>query len=247
MTSETVKTESKYIQRKKPKPLTIKMIDMTFDLLGFLFMAWLFSVVVEWLGIFFFWSDEGAAHSERMLRQELSYLQIDFTQAILVSSPAEAAFDTASNVRFYLFEWTGIESFYHWLLDVPADASNVRISIGKVAWSFQEYFQAMMNTTLTFAARITVATLTLPGFLLVGLAALSDGLVQRELRIYGGGIERAMAYHHAKPWIKPALLSTWFFYLGIPFSVHPNFIFVPAMAVWGISIFLTAALFKKHL
>ncbi len=247
MPSETARTESKYIQRKKPKPLTIKVIDMTFDLLGFLFMAWLVSVVIEWLGMSFIWTEEGAAHSERMLRLELSYLQLDFTKMLLGTSPAVAALDTATTVRFYLFEWTGIESFYHWLLEVPADASNLRISIGKVAWSFQEYFQAMINTTLTFAARITVATLTLPGFLLVGLAALADGLVQRELRIYGGGIERAMAYHHAKPWIKPALLSTWFFYLGIPFSVHPNYIFVPAMAVWGISIFLTAALFKKHL
>ena len=104
-----------------------------------------------------------------------------------------------------------------------------------------------MNTTLIFAVRVTVATLSMPAFLLIGTAALIDGLVQRELRIYGGGIERAMVYHHVKPWIRPAVMSTWFFYLGIPLSIHPNLIFVPAMLVFGMAIFLTSALFKKHL
>jgi integrating conjugative element membrane protein (TIGR03747 family) len=127
------------------------------------------------------------------------------------------------------------------------DASSMRLSIARVAWTVSDYFQALMNTTLIFAVRVTVATLTMPAFLLIGTAALIDGLVQRELRIYGGGIERAMVYHHVKPWIKPAVMSTWFFYLGIPFSIHPNLIFVPAMIVFGMAIFLTSALFKKHL
>jgi integrating conjugative element membrane protein (TIGR03747 family) len=86
----------------------------------------------------------------------------------------------------------------------------------------------------------------MPAFLLIGVAALIDGLVQRELRIYGGGIERASIYHHAKPWIRPAIVSTWFLYLSIPFSIHPNLIFVPAMLLFGGAVFLTSALYKKH-
>jgi len=238
---------SQYVQRKKHMPLTLRILSGFFDLLGFMLLAWLIAVAIEWGGMMLIWPDEGSTHSERMLRQELSYLNDDFASSITGGSPALAAFDAATTVKFYVFEWTHLIHFYDWLKDAPMDASSMRLSIARVAWIVSDYFQALMNTTLIFAVRVTVATLTMPAFLLIGTAALIDGLVQRELRIYGGGIERAMIYHHVKPWIKPAVISTWFFYLGIPFSIHPNLIFVPAMIVFGMAIFLTSALFKKHL
>jgi len=210
-------------------------------------LAWLIAVAIEWGGMMVIWPEEGSTHSERMLKQELGYLNDDFATSITGSSPALAAFDAAIFVKFYVFEWTHLIHFYDWLKNAPVDASSIRLSIARVAWTVSDYFQALMNTTLIFAVRVTVATLSMPAFLLIGTAALIDGLVQRELRIYGGGIERAMVYHHVKPWIKPAIMSTWFFYLGIPFSIHPNLIFVPAMIVFGMAIFLTSALFKKHL
>jgi integrating conjugative element membrane protein (TIGR03747 family) len=238
---------SQYVQRKKHMPLTLRILTGLFDLLGFLLLAWLIAVAIEWAGMMFIWPDEGSTHSERMLKQELNYLNEDFSTSITGSRPALAAFDAATTVKFYVFEWTQLIHFYDWLKEAPRDASSMRLSIARVAWTVSDYFQSLMNTTLIFAVRVTVATLSMPAFLLIGTAALIDGLVQRELRIYGGGIERAMVYHHVKPWIKPAIMSTWFFYLGIPFSIHPNLIFVPAMLVFGMAIFLTSALFKKHL
>ena len=238
---------SQYVQRKKHVPLTLRILSGFFDLLGFLLLAWLIAVAIEWGGMMVIWPEEGSTHSERMLKQELGYLNDDFATSITGSSPALAAFDAAIIVKFYVFEWTHLIHFYDWLKNAPVDASSIRLSIARVAWTVSDYFQALMNTTLIFAVRVTVATLSMPAFLLIGTAALIDGLVQRELRIYGGGIERAMVYHHVKPWIKPAVMSTWFFYLGIPFSIHPNLIFVPAMIVFGMAIFLTSALFKKHL
>lgn len=238
---------SKYVHRKKHVPLTLRILSGFFDLLGFLLLAWLIAVAIEWGGMMVIWPEEGFTHSERMLKQELNYLNDDFATSITGSSPALAAFDAAILVKFYVFEWTHLIHFYDWLKEAPENASSIRLSISRVAWTVSDYFQALMNTTLIFAVRVTVATLSMPAFLLIGTAALIDGLVQRELRIYGGGIERAMVYHHVKPWIKPAVMSTWFFYLGIPFSIHPNLIFVPAMMVFGMAIFLTSALFKKHL
>jgi len=238
--------QSKYVQRKKHIPLTFKIINAVFSILGFLFLAWLVSVVIEIVGQFFFWSDEGSLHSHKMLKHELAYLNSDFKTSIIGSSPAVVAFDSAYFIKYYLFEWTHLIEFYEWLKDVPVDASEMRVAIARIAFAVNDYFQAIINTTLIFAIRVSVATLSMPAFAFIGTAALVDGLVQRELRIYGGGIERAMVYHHVKPWIKPAVMSTWFFYLGIPFSIHPNFIFVPAMTIFGIAIYLTAALFKKH-
>ena len=237
---------SQYVQRRKHQPLTFRILSGFLDVVGFLFLAWLIAIAIEWVGMMLIWPEEGSNHSERMLSQELTYLNDDFATSISGSSPAITAFDVATTVKFYVFEWTHFIHFYDWLKEAPTDASSIRLSIARVAWQVADFFQSFINTTLIFAVRVTVATLSMPACLLIGTAALIDGLVQRELRIYGGGIERAMVYHHVKPWIKPAVMSTWFFYLGIPFSIHPNLIFVPAMIVFGMAIFLTSALFKKH-
>jgi len=240
-------TPSQYVQRRKHKPLTFRILSGLLDVVGFLFLAWLIAIAIEWVGMMVIWPEEGSTHSERMLSQELTYLNDDFSTSISGAPPAITAFDVATTVKFYVFEWTHLIHFYDWLKEAPMDASSIRLSIARVAWKVGDFFQSFINTTLIFAVRVTVATLSMPAFLLIGTAALIDGLVQRELRIYGGGIERAMVYHHVKPWIRPAVMSTWFFYLGIPFSIHPNLIFVPAMLVFGMAIFLTSALFKKHL
>lgn len=238
---------TKYIERKKQKPLTFKILDALLSLFGFIILTWIISIVVEWIGMAFIWPEEGSQHSERMLEKELKLLNKDYLVSILGTPPAVLAYSTALTVKFYLFEWTHLIDFYEWLKIVDEDSHSIRQSIAKTAILVNEYFIAFINATLIFSIRMTVATLTMPLFIFIGLAAVIDGLVQRELRIYGGGIERSSVYHHAKPWIKPSILTPWFFYLSIPFSIHPNWIFIPAMLTFGLSVFLTFALFKKHL
>jgi len=47
----------------------------------------------------------------------------------------------------------------------------------------------MMQVTLVFAVRVAILTLAMPVLLLFSLVALVDGLVQRDLRRWGGGRE----------------------------------------------------------
>ena len=110
-----------------------------------------------------------------------------------------------------------------------------------------EYLQAAVNITQVFIVRLVVIILTLPIFLIVGIAASIDGLVQRELRKYGGGNESSFVYHNIKPWILPSIFWGWIIYLGFPVSVHPNFVFVPSAILYGMTIAITAATFKKQL
>ena len=236
-----------YVQKARHMPLTFKVIHGVLNTLAFLFIALLFSILIEWGGMMFVWEEEGSMHSQRVLKRELAYLQDDFSKSIVNESPAVTAFDSALAAKHYLFEASHFIDFWEWLKIPPPNASNTRLTIARTTIAVNDYFQALINTTVVYAVRVTVATLSMPAFLLVGLAALIDGLVQRELRIYGGGIERAMIYHHGKPWIRPAVVTTWFIYLSIPFSIHPNLIFGPAIFVFAMAVFLTAALFKKHL
>ena len=50
-----------------------------------------------------------------------------------------------------------------------------------------EYVLAMMQVTQVFSVRLAILTLAMPIYLLFSLVALVDGLVQRDLRRWGGG------------------------------------------------------------
>ena len=55
--------------------------------------------------------------------------------------------------------------------------------------------QGAMQVTQLFSVRLAILTLAMPVFLLFSLVALVDGLVQRDLRRWGGGRESSFVYH----------------------------------------------------
>lgn len=227
------------------KPLWSRVLGGLTGFMFMLFLAWLFSVVVEWIGMVFFWSEEGAMHSYDMITTELAYLSDDFKKGFLGLAPVDFARWSASRLDYYLFEWTHFRNFIAWGINPASDAGNFHFSIAKMITVSAEYISALINVTQVFGIRLAVAILTTPIFILFGIAALVDGLVHRELRRYGGANESSFIYHKVKPWIKPAFITTWFVYLGAPFSIHPNWIFIPAAVVFSLAIFFTAAMFKK--
>jgi integrating conjugative element membrane protein (TIGR03747 family) len=50
-------------------------------------------------------------------------------------------------------------------------------------------------------------------FGLFTLVALVDGLVQRDLRRWGGGRESSFVYHYAKTAAMPLIIMAWVLYL----------------------------------
>ncbi|EPO2666573.1 TIGR03747 family integrating conjugative element membrane protein, partial [Escherichia coli] len=47
-------------------------------LVGILFSSLLLSLLVEYIGIAFFWPEQGAAHSEAVMKTELGWLSSEF-------------------------------------------------------------------------------------------------------------------------------------------------------------------------
>lgn len=228
------------------KPLWSRVLGGVSSFFLMLFLAWLFSVVVEWIGMVFFWPEEGAMRSYNMITTELTFLNDDFKSGFLGLAPVDFARWSASRLDYYLFEWTNFRNFIAWGINPTTDASNFRFTIATIILISIEYISALINVTQVFGIRLAVAILTTPIFILFGIAALIDGLVYRELRRYGGANESSFIYHKVKPWIKPAFITTWFIYLGAPFSIHPNFVFIPAAAIFSLAIFYTAGMFKKY-
>jgi integrating conjugative element membrane protein (TIGR03747 family) len=210
--------------------------------------ALLFSIVVEWIGMVLWWPEARTEHSQRLLAQELTYLNADFRRSIVTR-------DTAAYVRRFrdmsytvLIEWTRLAELIAWL-STPASPEDPRW-LGTLRASYRrvvDFVMAAITMTQVFAVRLAVLTLALPAFLLFSLVALVEGLVRRDLRRWGGGRESAFVYHHAKRLLFPSLLLVWIIYLSLPFSLHPNWVILPFAGLFALAVTVTTSTFKKYL
>lgn len=238
------------VNQTSQHPAEQGIISRTFTIIIKMFFALLlalvFSIAVEWIGMTFFWDEPGSEHAKKMLEIEVEYLNKDFRQSILTSSPANFAKEMADTSYYYLFEWTGLIRFVEW---AASDNPQTRLHqyAHVIAITVWDYVLAMIAVTQVFAVRLAILILATPVFILALIAGMTDGLVQRDLRRWGGGRESSFLYHHAKKVILPALLSAWVVYLAMPFSVHPSFIIVPFTLMAGIATAVSAATFKKYL
>ena len=215
---------------------------------GWLVAALLFSIIIEWAGMLLWWKDEGSLHSRAMLQQELRYLNEDFRRSAVSSDPARFARRFADNFYHYLFEWTHLVDFIRWQKQPPRpDESRILAVLRSAYAQSAEYVLAAMTVTQVFAVRLAVLTLATPVFVLFGLVALVDGLVQRDLRRWSGGRESSFVYHHVKKVIFPAVILAWVVYLGMPTSMHSNYVILPFAALFALAMAVAAGSFKKYL
>ena len=183
-----------------------------------------------------------------MLTQEISYLDNDFRRSVVTSDPARLAKRFADNTYHYLFEVTRFVEFIRWASPPPtANERGVRPTLHKIYHPIAEFVIAMMQVTQVFSVRLAILTLAMPVFLLFSLVALVDGLVQRDLRRWGGGRESSFVYHYAKKAALPLVVLTWVTYLALPFSLHPTFVVLPFAIMFALTVAVTASTFKKYL
>ncbi|HBX73019.1 MAG TPA: TIGR03747 family integrating conjugative element membrane protein [Halieaceae bacterium] len=216
-------------------------------LYGLLF-ALLFSIVLEWLGMVFWWPDQGLRHSRDMLAAEAGYLQMDFRRSLVSTDPAHFAQTMADRAYVVLFEWTRLVDVLGWLGTPPAvEESGLRVRLHRLYQPLAQFILAALQITQVFALRLAILLLATPVFLLFGATALVDGLVRRDLRRWGGGRESSFVYHWSKRSALPLLVTAWVIYLALPFSLHPSWVILPFATLFAISIAITASSFKKYL
>ena len=225
-----------------------KTLSAVAKVILWLLFSLLFSIIVEWAGMVLWWPDEGVDHSRTMLVTEISYLDNDFRRSVVTSDPARFAKRFADNSYHYLFEVTRFADFIQWVSLPPRKyEQGVRATLHKVYKPLAEYVLAMMQVTQVFSVRLAILTLAMPIFLLFSLVALVDGLVQRDLRRWGGGRESSFVYHYAKKAALPLVVLTWVTYLALPFSLHPTFVILPFASLFALTVAVTASTFKKYL
>lgn len=192
------------------------------------------SVLIEWIGMIWFW---GPDHSRQILELELTYLGAYNKNLITGLYPSDlgAQFIGAANTIVSALKLREISS--HLADGVVGSATQIAIY----------GIDSLVNTIFIFAVRAAICVSAITGFVLVGLVAFVDGLVERDIRKACGGIESAMLYHRAKRLLVPILFLSFGGYLTAPVSIHPSMVFLPVMALFAYALFVTAKTFKKFL
>lgn len=239
------------VQNTPPQPiqrpgLIISVIGVVLRIIGMLIASLLFSILIEWAGLLFFWGDQGWRHSQAMLNSELSWLSEHFKYSLIIQQPGQAIFQWLDLLNQWLLVKTGFADF----------AQQARLSSqghGFLSWANQVYVSienfvlAAVYVTFTFVVRLIILVLALPLFLLSMFTGFVDGLMRRDLRKFGAGRESSFVYHRAKRAVLPLLLAPWIIYLSLPVSLNPMAFFLPCAVILGIATAVTAAAFKKYL
>ncbi len=226
-------------------------ITTVIQFLMFAFATLVFAIVIEWVGMSFFWEVQGSSHSAVMLEKELGYLNSDFKRRAMVAEPIQFAQRFSDNFYHYIFQKTGIERGIKWLA-TPEPLQNqknphLHTWIRNAYRIAADYILAAINITSVFAVRLAVLILSAPAFVLLVLIGIIDGLVQRDIRRWSGGRESAFIYHWAKKFIMPSLTLPWMIYLAMPLSIHPNLIVLPFAVLFAVAVRVMTSTFKKYL
>lgn len=238
-------------QQAKPKTLTGKVLGLPLALFGVLCASLLISIIVEIIGMSFFWKEQGWHHAERMFYFEVNQFSSTFTESILVSRPVEKAHWLLQQAHEWLFLRTGLTEQAQAIV-TPTDLDSARKLrfreyIALTYSGIQDYVLAAAFTVMTFIVRVLVLFLSLPLMLLTMIVGLIDGLVRRDIRRMTAGYESGFIFHRARSLLIPLIVLPWIIYLALPFSTSPLWVLLPGAMMLGTAVNITAGSFKRYL
>ncbi|WP_323985712.1 TIGR03747 family integrating conjugative element membrane protein [Pseudomonas canadensis] len=238
-------------QNTPPQPiqrpgLIISMIGLILRIIGLLIASLLFSILIEWAGLLFFWGDQGWRHSEAMLTNELRWLSEHIRYSLIVQQPGQTIVQILDFLRQWLLVKTGFADFAQ-QARASSQGEGFWSRTSLVYMSIEDFVLAAVYVSFIFVVRLTILVLVTPLFMLASFTGFIDGLMRRDLRKFGAGRESSFVYHRAKRAVMPLMIIPWIIYLSLPFSLNPIAIFLPCAVVLGATVAITATTFKKYL
>lgn len=239
-------------QQVRQQGVIAGLVTLPFRFFGVLCGSLLLCILIECIGMHFFWPGEGWHHAEGMLNDELTHISDYFTRSVVVQEPGRSARWLIEGAYDWLFIKSGL---LDWIRDAAArshadagtTAKDFRHYLGQIYVHVESYLIASAYTVLVFLVRLLVLTLTLPLFLIAAFVGFIDGLVRRDVRRFGAGRESGFVYHRARATLMPLAVLPWVTYLALPVSVHPLLILLPGAALLGVAVDIASATFKKYL
>jgi integrating conjugative element membrane protein (TIGR03747 family) len=213
-----------------------------------LLLALVCAVVLEWVGMTWWWRADGVQHSRRMLELERANLGTEIPQHHFSKEPVRFALEVGHRFSHVVFTLTKLNDVVDWATTPPpSDEARPKKAIRGLAFGISRYLIAAEQTLQVFGIRLAILVLATPVFGLCGVVAIVDGLVRRDLRRWSGGRESGFIYHWAKRVALPLAVAVWLIYLAVPVSVHPSLIILPFATLLSLAITVAVGTFKKYL
>ncbi|EOC3628570.1 DUF4400 domain-containing protein [Enterobacter hormaechei] len=111
----------------------------------------------------------------------------------------------------------------------------------------QKPLTSLAYTLLSFMLRLTWLAAMLPLICLCVVIGLTEGLVQRDLRRFGSGLESTFLHRYVIRSGSSVASTLWVFYLAQPLFVPAMLVLLPAALWLGITVWMTAESFKRWL
>ena len=243
-------TNSRATDRNVPIERRAGMLTRSIGWIGrvlrLLLASLLVSILIEWIGMHIWWAEIGVEHSRQMVRAEAEFLDRNISSSWIQSGPAVSVSRLVSRAGTVLKGSTITAHVAERSRDLTSRLNSISAWRGLKS-SMGPYAVAARNISELYAIRLTILCLAAPLFVLLVWVGLVDGLVQRDLRRWGGGRESSYVYHYAKRSNLVFVALAAIVYLAMPFSIHPAIVLVPFAAACAATVKLTASRFKKYL
>lgn len=111
----------------------------------------------------------------------------------------------------------------------------------------QKPFIALAYTLVSFMQRLIWLAAMLPLLCLCVLIGLTEGLVRRDLRRFGSGLESVFIHRYVIRSGSSVATTLWVFYLAQPLFIPAMLVLLPAALWLGITVWMAAGSFKRWL
>jgi integrating conjugative element membrane protein (TIGR03747 family) len=241
-----MKRDRELPKRKEPGLLG-KGIGSIIAFIGWMFMALLISILIEWAGIAWVWPEQGAQHSRDMVISEYRYLNHQVKPGMTAYRYQTMIIDTFNMLTEKIADSKTMADIQQMAArPIDPDSGRVKAWISSIILEFSDYIQAAFYITQLFFIRTAIVLLSITVFILFGIVGIADGLTERELRRWGAGRESSTVFNLARRMVYPVFIIACVLYISFPTTVHPALIMVPFGALFGYSLKVAFEKLKKY-
>ena len=232
-------------RNEQRKTLFTFFVGKVFGVAFWLVLSLFISIIIEWLGMTFFWAEEGISRSQQMFVQEIQYINEGITNNYMTFEQGEFVLDAH---RYYQLavNKSGIDNFMGWIKSLGSGGRYFSNVSGNIHDVVEPYYESALITAKIFSVRLAILIMSWPSFVIAFMVGATDGLVERDLRKWGGGRESSDWFQIAQYCVVPLAVASWVIYLSIPFSINPSFVIIPFAILFGFAVRVMFEKLKKY-
>ena len=239
------KTQQYQPPKRKEPGLIGNLFSALIQLLVWLIISLILSIIIEWIGMIWFWPEQGSDHAKIVLTADKTYLSKQLHDQSLAVKGDVILF------TYQAINWLEGQFWVQAITrnDVINPSGSLSVFQGwadDIYLRHHDYLQASTYVTQTFIIRLTLILFSLPIFIIAALVGAVDGLVERDLRRWGGGRESSNVFNLAKKSVMPAFVAACVVYISLPFSISPALVILPFTVILGLAVRVAFERLKKY-